>query len=188
MKNNCGGAFAPNLNKLALMGIRFADAGGDGEGAGGEGGGDGKSKSQEQTFTQADIDRVVADRLTREREKFKDYDELKARAEGAKTVEQKLADLEQKHAESEIRALRTAIAAEHGISTKKGSKGEPSDADLFLTGSDEATMTAQATRLSAQIADRKKHGNVAPKEGTSTANNSPKETAKREWLHSLSGD
>jgi hypothetical protein len=151
-------------SKLDLMGIRFADAGGDGGGAGGDG--DGK---QERTFTQAEhqaeLDRVVAERLARERDKYKDYDDLKAKAEGAKTIEDKLADLEKKHAEAEARALRSSIAAEFGISTKKGPKGEPSDADLFLTGSDEATMRTQAERFGAAAADRKKQGNVAPKEG-----------------------
>lgn len=129
-------------------------------------------QKQEQTFTQADLDRIVAERLTREREKFKDYDEIKAQVEGAKTAEQKLAeqlaDLERKHAESEAKALRSSIAAEYGISTKKGPKGEPSDADLFLTGSDEATLTAQASRLAAQVAERKRQGNVARKEGDTT--------------------
>ena len=36
------------------------------------------------TFTQADIDRIVADRLTRERQKFADYDDLKE--QGGQTV------------------------------------------------------------------------------------------------------
>ncbi len=158
------------------------------EGAEGGPEGEGKQQKQEQTFTQADLDRVVTERLTREREKFKDYDDLKAKAEGAKTVEQKLADLEAKHAEAEARALRSAVAAEYGISTKKGAKGEPSDADLFLTGSDEATLTAQASRLAAQVAERKKQGNVAPKEGGAITTQSPKEAAKREWLSSLNED
>lgn len=149
----------------------------------------GKDKS-ETTFTQADVDRVVTERLAREREKYKDYDDLKAQVEGAKTAEQKLSDkiaeLEAKHAESEARALRAAIAAEYGISTKKGDKGEPSDADLFLTGSDEATLTAQASRLAAQVAERKKTGNVAPKEGA-PKNEGKDETELREFTRNLFG-
>ena len=35
------------------------------------------------TFTQADVDRVVADRLKRERAKYADYDALKAKADAA---------------------------------------------------------------------------------------------------------
>ena len=34
----------------------------------------------ERTFTQADVDRIVADRLKRDREKYADYDVLKEKA------------------------------------------------------------------------------------------------------------
>jgi hypothetical protein len=119
-------------------------------------------KQQEQTFTQADVDRIVkqrADRIAKER--YADYDELKAKAEGAKTLEDRLADVEKRYAESERNALRSNIAAKFGIA--------PEDRDLFLTGADEAALTAQAERLAAREADRKKQGNVAPKEGNTTS-------------------
>ena len=48
---------------------------------------DGQSQDKTQTFTQADIDRIVADRLSRERSKFSDYDDLKKQAK-------RLADIE----------------------------------------------------------------------------------------------
>ena len=48
---------------------------------------DGQSQDKTQTFTQADIDRIVADRLSRERSKFSDYDDLKNHAN-------RLADIE----------------------------------------------------------------------------------------------
>jgi len=178
MTNNCTRAFGPvQPNRLELMGIRFAELGGDGSGAGGDGADDGgKPKSQEQTFTQADLDRVVAERLAREREKFKDYGELKAKAEGAKTVEQKLTELEAKHAEAEARALRSDVATKHGISAE--------DRDLFLTGSDEATLTAQAKRLAERVAEQKKQGNVAPKEG-GTTNAGKGDEEMREFTRSL---
>jgi hypothetical protein len=119
--------------------------------------GDGEQK-QEQKFTQADIDKAVRERIARERAKFADYDELKAKAEGAKTVEQKLAEIEKKAAAAEARALRSDIAARFQINAE--------DRDLFLTGTDEDTLTAQAKRLAEREADRKKQGNVASKEGT----------------------
>lgn len=141
-------------------------------------GGDGK---QEATLTQADVDRIVKDRIARVESKYADYNDLKAKAEGAKTVEQKLVELESRHAEAEARALRSDIAAKHGISAE--------DRDLFLTGSDAASLEAQAKRLAERNADQKKGGNRAPKEGRSvTTTISPKEAAKREWLQSLSGD
>lgn len=127
----------------------------------------GEQKQQEQkTFTQAEVNVIVRDRLKQQAtNQFGDYDDLKTRAEGAKTLEERLADVEGELSATKAAALRTAIAAEFGISTKKGAKGEPSDADLFLTGTDEAALTAQAQRLAGRQADSKKQGNVAPNEG-----------------------
>lgn len=144
-------------------------------------GGDGKQE-QGKTFTQAELDQIITDRLAQQaKNKFPNYEDYKAKAEGAKTVEQKLVELEAKHAEAEARALRSDIAAKYGISAE--------DRDLFLTGSDSASLDAQAKRLAERIADQKKGGNRAPKEGRSvTTTISPKDAAKREWLQSLSGD
>jgi hypothetical protein len=64
--------------------------------------------------------------------------------------------MEARAAAAEAEALRARVAGEFGISTKKGLKGEPSDAELFLTGSDEATLTTQAERLAGREAERKK--------------------------------
>lgn len=118
----------------------------------------GEQQEQAKTFSQDEVNRIVNSRLKEQAEKrFGDYGELKAAAEGAKTVEQQLADLKSKYEASEARALRSDIAARHGISAE--------DRDLFLTGSDEATLEAQAKRLSERVADQKKQGNRAPKEG-----------------------
>jgi hypothetical protein len=123
--------------------------------------------TQEPTLSQAEVARIVKDRLAQQaKNQFGDYDELKAKAEGAKTLEERLGLLETELTTTKQSALRTSIAARFGISTVPGAKGEPSDADLFLTGSDESTLTAQAERLVGREADRKKQGNVAPKEGT----------------------
>lgn len=151
----------------------------------------GKEKG-EKTFTEAQVAAIVQQRLDQQaKTKFGDYDDLKTQVEGAKSNEQKLADklaeLEQKHAESEARALRASIAAQYGISTKKGDKGEPSDADLFLTGSDEATLTAQAERLGVKVADQKKQGNVAPKEGQTKTTGDGAE-GMREFTRNLFGN
>lgn len=121
-----------------------------------------------KSFTQADVDRIVQDRLSQQaKNKFGDYDELKTKADGATTLEQRLGALETELSTTKSEALRATIAARFGVSTEKGPKGEPSDADLFLTGSDESTLTAQAQRLAAREEDRKKQGNFAPKEGQS---------------------
>lgn len=143
------------------------------------------------TFTQADVDRIVSRELAQQaRNKFGDYDDLKAKAGTSQTLETRIADLEKSSSASEQRALRAEIAAEFGISTKKGANNTPSDAELFLTGTDENTLRAQAARLSEQAAERRRKGNVAPREGGAavTSNLSPQDQAKRDWLRSLQGD
>lgn len=69
-------------------------------------------QEQVKTFTQAELDAIVQDRLDREKKKYSDYKELKASAERLKTLEseklteqekatKKLADLEKKITEKE---------------------------------------------------------------------------------------
>lgn len=121
----------------------------------------GEQKTQEQTFTQADVDKIVRDRLAQQaKNKFGDYDELKTRAEGARTLEERLADVESRYKDAETKALRSDIAAQFGISAE--------DRDLFLIGSDEETLTSQARRLAERDGELKKHGNVARSEGGSS--------------------
>ena len=123
-----------------------------------------------QSFSQADVDRIVRERLAQQaKNKFGDYDDLKTKAGESQTLERRVADMEARTQAAEAQALRATVAAEFGISTKKGPKGEPSDADLFLTGTDVDTLTAQAQRLAGREEDRKKQGNFAPKEGTTTS-------------------
>jgi len=130
---------------------------------------EGTPKPQETTFSQAEVERIVKDRLAQQaKNKFGDYDDLKSKAGDALTLEQRIAEMETRTATAEAAALRASVAAEFGISTKKGPKGEPSDADLFLTGADRDILTAQAQRLAGREEDRKKQGNFAPKEGTTT--------------------
>ena len=122
---------------------------------------EGKGGEQEQTFTQADVDRIVADRLKREREttkaKFADYDELKAKAGEKATADERIAALEREVESSRREALKRRVQAAHQISDE--------DADLFLTGTDEETLTAQAKRLAARESERKQQGNHVPREG-----------------------
>ena len=121
----------------------------------------GEESKQEQSFTQADVDRIVAERLKREREstkaKYADYDELRERAGEKVTLEERVAEIEARAAAAEARALRAEIANAHGISAE--------DRDLFLTGTDEETLTAQAKRLAERESERKKNGNHVPREG-----------------------
>jgi hypothetical protein len=145
---------------------------------------EGTPKPQETTFSQADVERIVRERLQQQaKNKFGDYDDLKTKAGESQTLEQRVKDMETRTLAAESAALRASVAAEFGISTKKGPKGEPSDADLFLTGSDVDTLTAQAQRLAGREEDRKKQGNFAPKEGTQPAAGA--DSGEREFVRNL---
>lgn len=147
---------------------------------------EGAEQQEQKMVPQSEVDRILKDRIARERDKFKDYDDLKAKAEGSKTLEQRLAELETELTTTRTQALKTSIAARFGVSTEPGPDGGPSDADLFLTGSDESTLTAQAQRLAARETDRKLHGNVAPKEGA-VKNSGDTNSEERGFVRNLFG-
>lgn len=131
--------------------------------------GNGDEQDKGKTFTQAELDQIITDRLAQQaKNKFGDYDALKAQAAGAKTLEDRVGTLESELESTRTDAARVRIAAKFGISTDKGANGEPSDADVMLTGSDEAAMTLQAERYAGRVEDLKKNGNRAPKEGGTT--------------------
>lgn len=116
--------------------------------------------------SQDDLNKIIRERIDRERAKFADYADVKAKAaqldkieEANKSEAQKLAD---QVAQAEARAqaaesglLRERIAREYGI-TDQG------DVDLFLTGNDEETLKKQAVRLSERTADASKPRSPRP--------------------------
>lgn len=89
---------------------------GEGEGAegagGGQGTGDGTQTDEgkpEKTFTQAELDRHIADRLARQKAQFGDYDDLKSKASKFDELEQ--AQKSELEREREARAAAEAAAA-----------------------------------------------------------------------------
>jgi len=109
-----------------------------------------ESPAEERRFTQAEMDKVVAERLARERQKYEGYSELKEKAakfdeleaasktelqkatEKAEKLEKELNAL--KKAE-EVRAIRAKVAEEEGIPEK------------LLTGETEEACSAQAKAI-----------------------------------------
>lgn len=163
-----------------------AEAGGEGgEGGAGNGSGGAGEGGEGATFSQADVDaaveKIAAKIRAEERQKvtakFADYDDLKKKAEGAKTAEERMAELEQEIQTTKREALRRRVQAAHGISDE--------DADLFLTGTDEESLTAQAKRLAEHVVQQKKQGNRVPREGTSS---SAKTADERAAVRSLFGN
>ena len=135
-----------------------------------------------ETFTQADVDRIVKERVQRERAKFADYDDLKAKAsrfdeiedankteiekarERVKAVEDELGTIPAKVTD----ALRTHLVALHEISDD--------DADLFLTASDPETLLRQVDRLVARSEPKPR----APR--PNAAQTSGETTPQGDWL------
>lgn len=139
--------------------------------------------------TQDDLNRVIDERINRERAKYADYKDLKAKAAELDRIKNdnqsetdKLAgqikDLQTQLEASNLSALRARIQASHGISDE--------DAGLFLTGSDEDTLTRQAQALAKRDGDRKKKPPFVPTQG-----NQPKESTQngdvREFTRNLFG-
>ncbi len=111
-----------------------------------------------KTFTQADVDKLIKDRLTRERAKYADYDDLKAAAADAdksKTqldkVSEQIAALTERAEKAERAKLRSDV-----ITTKL--KGVPASLTKRLQGSTEEELNADADEL---LADWKAAGGKA---------------------------
>lgn len=139
-------------------------------------------EQQPKTF-----DAEYVDKLRKENAKYRT--EAKANAEAARRLSEleeskksesdkqaeRIAALEKQIEGANIQAMRSRLAAKYQIA--------PEDAELFLTGSDEETVEAQAKRWSERVSERKK-SNPVPKEGTTTT---PVESAEREVARKLFG-
>lgn len=116
------------------------------------------ANTSERTFSQADVDSIVKERLKREREKFSDYDALKKKAdafdaaeEASKSELQKAVEradaLQQKldaiEAAAQRQALVASVAKDSGV-----------DAELLaaMSGTTEDEIKAQADLLKAKFA------------------------------------
>lgn len=124
--------------------------------------------AEAKTFTQEEVDRMIGDRLKREdvfglRAKAEQFDRLQ---ESSKSDMQKLTDqlaqLKLERDADRVQSMRYRVAAASGITNE--------DADLFLTGSDEDTISAQAKRLVERVEAGKKQGNYVPNEGKTPTN------------------
>lgn len=107
--------------------------------------------------TQKELDRIISERLARQKNRFMDYDQLKDRVEELETenlglnsavtafkqesasYSKQIEDLEEKVASYEQTILRTRIALQNGL---------PYDLADRLRGNDEAELIADAEWLS----------------------------------------
>jgi len=93
-------------------------------------------------FTQADVDRIVGERIARERQKFADYDDLKAAAAQASEFQGQYEDLVGKVSTTENDLWRERAARRHGL-----------DDELmgFLVGEDADELDARAKTLAEKL-------------------------------------
>lgn len=143
---------------------------------------------QEKTFTQAEVDKIVQERLQRDRKDRADYEELKEKAakldkieEAAKSDLQKATEraealqkeLDQMKASAKVREIRDAVAAEVGI---------PGN---LLTGDTEEACRQQADAIKAFA---KLNNYPAVKDG-GEVHNAPTGTSTREqfanWMRQM---
>lgn len=142
--------------------------------------GEAKGDKPEATFTQADVDRIIADRLKREniaelKRKAADFD---AATDASKSeidrLTERIGTLEATNAATATEAMRLRVATKHGISEE--------DAELFLTGADEETLTSQAKRLAERT---KASAGVVHGEGRQSTNTNPANADEREFVRNL---
>jgi hypothetical protein len=93
-----------------------------------------------KTFTQAEVDQIVKDRLTRERAKYADYDELKAKAaEADKSASQldkiqaQLETVSRRAEASERQTMIREVADELKISVKQAARLKGNSKDELLS-------------------------------------------------------
>ena len=130
-----------------------------------------------RTFTQAEVDAIVGDRLARERAKFADYEQLKDKAAKFDQVEEaSKSDLQKEQDKSaklqaELDKMKAQASAQAARDKVAAAKGVPAH---LLTGSTEEECTAQADKLLQWRGDAQKYpgvkdgGEVTPQTGGKT--------------------
>lgn len=107
-------------------------------------------KAPERTFTQAEVDAIVGERLSRDRAKYADYDALKAKAdqfdaaeESRKSELQKATEKAQK-LQAELDSLKKAASVREIREKVSADTGVPAS---LLSAEDEAGCKAQAEAI-----------------------------------------
>lgn len=130
--------------------------GANGGQAGGQGGSQDGQGGAGKTFTQEEVNAIVAERIKREREKYADYDQLKADAEAwRKKKAEEMTEAEKAKAEAEkhrqeLEALKAQLAERErrDLAAKVAkSVGLPEELATRLTGTTEEELTADAQAL-----------------------------------------
>ena len=119
--------------------------------------------AEEKTFTQAQMDAIIGDRLARERAKYADYPELKQKAEAYDQAEELSKSELQKateraeRAEAQLADMRSRAEAERMKAEIAADKGVPAE---LLRGSDRGELEAHAEAIKAALAGVQRFPNV----------------------------
>lgn len=148
------------------------------------------TQESERTFTQAELDAIVGDRLKRERARYADYDALKEKAaqydaekEAEKSELEKAteraaalqAELDDMKHQSEVRALRDKVALQTGVPA------------TLLSADTEDELMDQANKI---LEFAKPNAYPSVKDGGEVTHNVGKRTAKQqfaEWAEEALG-
>ena len=124
----------------------------------------------EKKFTQADIDRVVQDRLARERQRYSDYDDLKAKVDAQKSEAEKAVEAARAEGAKEVaskyqKRLFEAEVRSHAAALKFRDAGDAlsvfGDSDGLVSDDGSVDGAAIQKRLS-EIASQKPYLVDAP--------------------------
>lgn len=119
--------------------------------------------------TQEDFNRIINERVTRERNKFADYDDLKGKAERYDT-DIAAAQEKAKTAEAAASAIPTQVANVLKTHLVALHEIDAEDAELFLTATDPELLLKQVSKLTARGSGKKT--NHVPREGNTPPPNS----------------
>lgn len=143
--------------------------------------------TEEKTFTQAELNAIVSDRLAREREKYVGFDEFKAKAEkfdaaedAAKTDLQKATEQAEKY-KAELDAMKQAETVRSAREKVATEKGVPTN---LLTGNTEEECAAQADAILKWRGEQPKYPSVKDA-GENTKNTSSGKTRDQfaDWFN-----
>lgn len=121
--------------------------------------------------TQADLDKIIGERVKRERDKYADVKDLRAKAaEFDKLTEANKSEVQKANdraaaAEAEVQTLPAKVAEALKAHLVGLHQIDKDDAELFLTANDPELLLKQVTRLLETGAKRQRR-NHAPNEGT----------------------
>lgn len=140
--------------------------------------------AEPKTFTQEEVDRIISERLGRERGRKSDYEELKEKAGHTADLESKLSkaleeneklknEAKQAEHEKELSTIRANVAAKHGIT-------DPS----VLAGDDEKQIGEYAEKLMKVFADMRSRGTVAD-QSARTGQAKAKHSSREDFVNAM---